>query len=61
MKYLIDLFVPYGSFFETNILSTPISSILNNLAFVEITFFIFLSSKFMFFPHNFIIILVSKQ
>ena len=45
MKYLLDLFVPYGSFFETNILSTPISSILNNLAFVEITFFYFFVIK----------------
>ena len=35
-KYLIDLFVPYGSLLETNILSTSMSSILN--AFVKIYF-----------------------
>ena len=29
MKYLIDLFVPYGPLFETNILLTSVSSILN--------------------------------
>ena len=28
VKYLIDLFVPYGSFFETSILLISISSIL---------------------------------
>ena len=30
MKYLIDLSVPYGSYFETNSSSPSISSILNN-------------------------------
>ena len=44
MKYLIDLFVPYGSFFETNILLTSMSSTLNYIfIFVEITFFDFFS------------------
>ena len=30
IKYLNDLFVPYDSFFRTNILSTSMSSILNS-------------------------------
>ena len=30
MKYLNDLFVPYDSFLETNILSTSMSSMLNS-------------------------------
>ena len=34
MKYLTDLFVPYDSFFETNILSTLMSSIVNSFLFL---------------------------
>ena len=33
-KYLIDLFVPYGSSLETNILLTSTSSILNGFLFL---------------------------
>ena len=34
MKYLIDLFVPYGSFFEANILLLSMSSTLNTFLFL---------------------------
>ena len=33
MKYLNELFGPYGSFLETNIFSTSVSSILNSFCF----------------------------
>ena len=39
MKYLIDLFVPYGSFFETNSFSTSISSIWNTFLFLQKSLF----------------------
>ena len=39
MKYLIDLFVPCGSFFQCNILLTPVSSIMNNFCFCRNHFF----------------------
>ena len=34
IKCLVDLFVPYGSFFETNILSVSISSTLDSFLFL---------------------------
>ena len=39
MKYLIDLFVPYGSFLETNIFLTSTPSILNSFLFLQKRFF----------------------
>ena len=40
IKYSIQLFAPYGSSLETNILLTSMSSILNAVfAFVKIPFF----------------------
>ena len=49
-KYLIDLFVPYGSFLETNIFSKSMSYILNFffclfMYFVKTYFFNYLKSK----------------
>ena len=64
MKYLTDLFLPYGSFFETNILLTLISSILNIfLFFVKNTFFDFFYLQNSHSSHSFffIIIWVSKE
>ena len=59
MKYLSEFFVPYGSFFQTNILSRSMSSILNSfLFFVEITFVDLFSNKFMYFP---IILILGKK
>ena len=34
MTYLSEPFLPYDSLLETNILSTPISSILNGILFL---------------------------
>ena len=49
IKYLIDLFAPYGSLFEINILLTSISSILITFLFLQKSlFFTFLSRKLMF-------------
>ena len=52
IKYLNELYLPYCSFLETNILLISISSILNIffVYIVEGSFLIFLLSKFMFFP-----------
>ena len=50
MKYLIDLFVPYGSLFETNILSTSTSSIVNTFLLFQKSLFLALLPKLMFFP-----------
>ena len=58
MKYLTDLFVPYDSFFETNILSTLMSSIVNSFLFLwKLLFLIFFLSKIMLFP----LILISGE
>ena len=48
MKYLIDLFAPYGSSLETNISLASMSSTLNVFVFVKFTFLIFLSPKFIY-------------
>ena len=51
IKYLSALFVSYGSFLETNILLTSISSILNIFLFLlKSLFSIFLLPNFMLFP-----------
>ena len=51
MKYLNELFLPYDSSLETNILLTSVSSILNAFLFLQKSLsLIVLSSKFMFFP-----------
>ena len=52
MKYLNELYLPYCSYLETNILLTSISSILNIFLFL-------LLSKFMLFP--FILILCKEK
>ena len=53
MKYLSEFFVPYDSFFETNILLTSKLYKLNNFLLI------FLSSKMMLFP--LILILAEKN
>ena len=53
MKYLSEFFVPYDSFFETNILLTSKLYKLNNFLLI------FLSSKIMLFP--LILILAEKN
>ena len=53
MKYLNELFLPYDTFLETNILLTSIPSILNIFSvfvFMGVAYFDFLWSKFMLFP-----------
>ena len=39
MKHLIDFFVPYGSFFETNNLLASMTFILNSFLFSQKIFF----------------------
>ena len=62
MKYLIDLFVPYGSFFKTNILLTSTSILIIFYCFIFYCrnhFFILLSPKILFF--QLILILSEKK
>ena len=56
MKYLDEFFVPYDSYFETNILLASKSCILNIFLFLQkLLLLVFLSSKFMVFPPIFIL------
>ena len=57
-KYLIDLFVPYGSLLETNILSTSMLCILNVFCSCFCKNIFFKSRKFVIFP---IILILGKN
>ena len=59
MRYLSEYFVSYGSFLETTILLTSISSTLESFLLLEkLLLLIFSSSKFILFP---LVLILSKN